>query len=241
MSTHFSRCAAFAMMALGALYGAEHETLPYGAEFKLRAGYGLSDPDRLGGALAAVTVGAFHSLGSGRISAELGYQWKSGNQYQVSAGSPFPGERSPDYGADSRRNSLSGVVFRLGYAHPVFSDGLYLQGGLQAGGARFTHEYVGEWQDTVSGRYDDSFNGTPTKSAYGISPFVGVRWDVSRDSGLEFNVLAQSYTSLKFVHTPGAPLVLGAGSARKPFFQGDGLVEQKHSILHLDLAYIFRF
>jgi len=241
MSTFSSRCAALALLAMGALSAAESGALPYGAECKLRYGYGLSDPDRLSGGLMGFAACGFLSAGPGRISAELGYQWKSGSQYLQASATPYAGQLAPSYGADSRRNSISGLTLRLGYAYPVATD-LFVQGGLQAGGNKFKHEYVGEWQDQTNWVYDDSFNGSPTQSSSVVSPFLGIRYDVSRDMGLELNLLSQGYTALDFHHTPGAPIT--SGSTNTPgrlSYQGDGLTETKRRVMHIELAYVFRF
>jgi hypothetical protein len=240
MSIFSLRCAALAILAAGALSAADSGALPYGVECKLRYGYGLTDPDRLSGGLMGFSAGGFLAAGAGRITAELGYQWKSGSQFLEPAGPAQTGKLAPDYGADSRRNSLSGITLRLGYAHPVLED-LYVQGGIQAGGARFKHEYVGEWQATTGG-YDDTFNGTPTKASSPISPFLGVRYDVSRDMGLELNLVAQGYTAIAFHHTPGAPIASGTvDSPSHVVYQGDGLTEAKRTVMHVEIAYVFRF
>lgn len=241
MSKFSTRCVALAFLAMGALSAAEPEALPYGVECKLRYGYGFSDPDKLSGGLMSFAGGGFYKVGLGRINADLGYQWKSGSQYLEPAGTPYPGRVAPDFGSNSRRNSLSGLTLRVSYAYPIFED-LYVQAGLQGGGAKFKQEYVGEWADHATNTYDNTFNGTPVKSSSAITPFLGIRYDASRDMGFELNILSLNYTALNFHTTPGAPLVSGSFSTPGPLvYQGDVLTETKRSVMHIELAYVFRF
>jgi hypothetical protein len=117
------------------------------------------------------------------------------------------------------------------------------QAGLQVGQAKFRHEYIGDIGNTNWSAYEDTYNGTPTKSVFTVSPFAGVSYRINQDSAFELNLLSLAYTAIDFHHAPGSAIVAGnpnvAGSHL--VYAGDHLDEQKRNALHIEIGYTFRF
>lgn len=210
------------------------------SEFKLRTGIALtksvsseanSGNDHLTSRMLGGGLTLGYQFGKHSVSAELGYQYKPGDQYLVDVtGSPRTlGLNAPDpaYSVDSRRNSLSGVTLRLSYEQSLDAE-WSLRGGLQLGGGRYRHEYIGDVSDGST--YENTYNGTPTKSSMPLSPFLGFGYRFNPGSSLELNLVSLAYKSITNVHTLEAN---DHGS--------DALRENSRRQLHIEVGYVFRF
>jgi hypothetical protein len=219
-----------------------------GADFKLRAGYGLSTNDNLNSTLLGLGLNLRYGFDWGTLNAELGYSYKPGSQFLVGFDAPAAGKSAADpaNSVDSRKNSLDQVNARFSYERAIDKSWSW-QAGLQVGKSRFRHEYVGEVAgvDLVDPtlKYRDTYNGTPTKSVLTVSPFVGVSYQINGDSAFELNLLSLSYTAINFRHTPGAALAPGSptGAGAHLVYVGDHLDEQKRNAIHVEIGYTFRF
>jgi len=243
---------AFPMALLGMGAGmAQAQEGGYFSEFKLRTGLALTssvsgNSNASNDHLTKRTIGAGLTLGyqwgEQSLSVELGYQYKPGDQYltDVTQDPRTLGLNAPNplASVDSRRNSLSGVAFRLSYEHSLVDD-WYLRGGLQIGGGRYRQEYIGDVTDTPtdgtgkpigSYTYRNTYNATPTTSTMPVSPFLGVSYRFNPGSALEVNLVSLAYHSINDVHTIEAN---DHGS--------DALQENGRRQLHLEVGYVFRF
>ncbi|WLT30432.1 hypothetical protein [Geothrix sp. PMB-07] len=228
------------------------------ARFKFRvAGQAASLQDKLDGRVFGMgfEVGYTHPLG--RFSAELGYMYKSGQEYRddVTAMATASGKKiDPRYSADARKNSLDGTTLRLGYERDPKAEWTW-GAGLQLNFSRFKHQYAGTVSDgyssqndpihdsagnrpadAMSATYMDTYNGTPTKSALGVSPYAGFHYRIDESSGLECNVLLLNYTSTNYVHVAGTVADTTGGHTDR-----DSLATKSRFTPHIEFAYVFRF
>lgn len=222
--------------------------------FKFRvAGQAVSLKDNLDGRMFGMgfEVGYTHPLG--RFSAELGYLYKPGQEYRSDVtGMATANGKTIDarYSADARKNSLDGTTLRLGYERDPKAEWTWSTG-LQFNFTRFKHQVAGTISDgyssqndpydprpagAVAATYLDTYNGTPTKSALGVSPYAGFHYRIDECSGLEFNVLLLNYTSANYVHVAGTVADTTGGHTG-----GDSLDTKSRLIPHVEIAYAFRF
>ncbi len=222
--------------------------------FKFRvAGQAASLQDKLDGRMFGMgfEVGYTHPLG--RFSAELGYMYKSGQEYLDNAAviATVPGKSlDPRYSADARKNSLEGTTLRLGYERDPKAEWTW-SAGLQLNVTRFRHQVAGTVSDgyssqndpynpkpagAVAATYLDTYNGTPTKSSLGLSPYAGFHYRIDESSGLEFNVLLLNYTSTNYVHVAGTVADTTGGHTDR-----DSLTTKSRFTPHIEFAYVFRF
>ncbi len=212
--------------------------------FKLRTGYGLSTNQE--DSLSRRTLGLGFDFGlqtsAGRFGAELGYQYKSGNQhlFDLSAMPLAPGaslDRSQSI--DSRKNQFGGLALRASFERRIAATEWSWRVGLQAGGAKYRQEYIGDVTDGI--RYEDTYNGTATTSTVPISPFVGIGYAIDERQSVEVNLISIAYSSANYVHVAGTVL----GSSQNPASGGhtaqDSIVIQKRSIPHIEFGYTLRF
>jgi len=228
-----------ALVGMGASHAQAQEN-GFFSEFKLRTGIALTtavsgDANSGNDHLTNRTLGGGLSLGyqfgKHSVSVELGYQYKPGDQYLVDI-TQTPrvlGLNAPDPNAsvDSRRNALSGLAVRLSYEHVLDAD-WSVRGGLQIGGGKYRHEYIGDVSDGVT--YENTYNGTPSKSSTPVSPFFGVGYRFNAGSSLELNLVSLAYKSIYNVHT------LQANDHGT-----DALQENNRRQLHFEVGYVFRF
>lgn len=226
----------------------------FDARFKFRvAGQAASLQDKLDGRLFGMgfEVGYTHPLG--RFSAELGYMYKPGQEYLddvASMGKATGKTLDARYSADARKNSLEGTTLRLGYERDPKAEWTW-GAGLQLTFTRFRHQYAGTVSDGYSSQNDpydprpagalaatylDTYNGTPTKSALGLSPYAGFRYRIDESSGLECNVLLLNYTSANYVHVAGTVADTTGGHTDR-----DSLDTKSRFTPHIEFAYVFRF
>jgi hypothetical protein len=215
-----------------------------GVDFKLRAANGIDSEDNLQTSAFGLGLNLRYTADWGTLNGELGYYYKPGRQFLARLDPAAPGQPEADaaFSVDSRKNSLNQLNARLSYEMAINNTWSW-QAGMQLGNSKFRHEYIGDVGDTNWATYEDTYNGTPTKSVFTVSPFVGVTYQINKDSAFELNLISLSYTSINFRHAPGSAIVAGdptvAGSHL--VYAGDRLDEQKRNSLHLEIGYTFRF
>lgn len=203
--------------------------------FKLRAGYQVaSSKDGLASHLMGFGLEAGFGMGSGRLTAELGYMIKPGNEFRSDLGSiklDTGATLNASNSVESRKNKVDGLTLRLGYEGSLNSDWSW-RAGIQLGGSKFTHQVIGQSAGTKpSGNYTEAYYGVPTKNALAPSPFAGMTYNLSPSSAVEFGVLLQSFTALDYQHVAGST----------PANSKDQVVERGRVLPHIEAAYVFRF
>jgi len=215
-----------------------------GYDLKLRAASGLSTNDHLSSSAFGLGLNVRYGFDWGTLNGELGYFYKPGRQYLVGYNAPAAGmpAADPGYSVDSRKNSLNQLNARFSYERAINAAWSW-QAGLQLGQSKFRHEYIGDVGDTGWATYEDTYNGTPTKSVFTVNPFAGVTYQINQDSAFELNLISIAYTAIEFQHTPGAPIVSGSASVPGSHlvYAGDRLDEKKRNSLHIEFGYTFRF
>jgi len=210
-----------------------------GFELKLRAASALTAQDNLNTSAFGMGLNMRYAFGESALNAELGYFYKPGRQFLAPYLAPAAGKGTvvPAYSVDSRKNSLNEVNVRLSY-EKVLEKNWSAQFGVKIGQAKFRQEYIADISDGV---YEDNYNGTPTKSALSLSPYVGFIYRLNQDSAFEFNIVSQSYTAINFCHTPGAALTNTTSAGVNGVYAGDRLAENQRTSLHYEIGYVFRF
>lgn len=213
-----------------------------GFEFKLRASSSATTQDNLNASAYGLGLNMRYAFGESALNAELGYFYKAGRQFRAPYDAPAAGMPAANAAAsvDSRKNSLNEVNVRLSY-EKVLDKSWSAQFGLQIGQAKFRHEYIGDVADAGGATYEDTYNGTPTKAALSLSPFVGFTYHINQDSAFEFNLVAQSYNAIYFRHTPGAAQINTPSAGASGIYVGDRFDENKRTSLHYEIGYVFRF
>ncbi len=230
------------------------------SRLKVRTGLELSsNPDHLANRIFGFGVDLGYTFSFGRISAELGYQYKPGNQYMNDMSSVVPvssdvviqaptGTESRFGSVDSRKNKLEGVTGRFAFeTMPILGSPFSAQIGVQVGGAKFTHEVLGQtyggYASIPDGSVDflDTYYGTPKKSTLAISPFVGVSYLIDKNSSLELNLISVSYKSINYIHVAGTVPADTSISQYGNNVSLDYLTEKSRNRLHLEVAYAFHF
>ncbi|WLT32362.1 hypothetical protein [Geothrix sp. PMB-07] len=236
--------------------------------FKFRLGYSPSESDHLRRSALGFGLDLGYGVAGGRAGVELGYFYKTGDEYITS-----PSNMTPPTGLqpvdttkakESKRNQLDGFTVRLGYSR-AFDTDLRWQAGVQLG-TRFKHQYEGDavsqqWgPDWGSARpantWRDLYNGTPTSGGLNPSPFGGITWKLDASSSLEFNLALISYKAIEYNHAVGTassydPGGRGAGNSSAPWigrvsslgatWSQDQLTSKNRMIPHLEIAYVFHF
>lgn len=234
-----------AVIALGSTLATAAET-GFDTQLRLRFGYALQNATE--DQLTRRTLGFGLELGytttAGRFGVELGYQYKPGDQFKfdnINGSVAAPGAvvvLNPAESGDVRRNSLQGLTVRASYEYPLTED-WSLRGGVQFGGGKFRHEYLGQVAGTRNGvAFKDGYQATPTVNpgnGHLFSPFVGVAWKLSKESTVEFQVIGLDYRSARYVHVAGTATGNGDRTA-----QGY-LVTKDRRLAHLEVGYAFRF
>lgn len=229
-------------------------------DVKIRLGYGLQSKDNLQDSTLGFGLDLGWATPGGRWGLELGYFSKAGDSYLAGPHGTLPADLTAMDTArfgDSRRNSLDGFSARFSFQKAIDETWSW-QAGLMVGGTRFKHEYVGQAQSqgwaagsADPGSWLDTWNGTPTKGGFKVSPFAGITWNLGAVSSLEFNVLLLDYTALEYVHeagsgtyalstVPGTDPNAGRISPNNAF-PGDTLVTHNRLVPHLEVGYVFHF
>jgi hypothetical protein len=174
-----------------------------------------------------------YPLGSGRISAELGYSVMTGDESLADLSGMEKSGAGVTINAgtsvESRKNKMDGMMLRLGYEAPL-SGKLAWRAGLQFGGNKFTHQILGNINGTdAGGAFHDNYYRVATKSSMVPSPYGGLTYSFNESSALEFGVLLLNYSALSYHHvadTNNSADTMPSKSKLLPAFEA---------------AYVFRF
>lgn len=213
---------------------------PVDVQFKVRTALGFARPTDH---LTRKSLGCGLELGfntaAGRFSAELGYQYKPGDQYleDVSAFPVAPGANpaDPKASVDSRKNQLDGLTLRLAYGNAL-SRSVGWQAGIQIGGSRFRQEYLADLGDTGWNTWEDTYHGTLTRTTIAVSPYVGLVFKVNEGSSVEINLLGLRYRTANYVHVAGTVPDWGEGHTAS-----DSVALKNRMVPHAEIAYAIRF
>ena len=210
----------------------------FNAALKLRAGYGLSgQADNLSRNTFGLGFDFGYTTNQGRFGAEICYQYKPGNQYllDLSTMPKAPGvTMDPAQSVDSRKNQVGGLALRLSFERPILASAWSWRAGIQVGGSKYRQEYIGDVTNGSS--YEDTYNGTLTKTTLPISPFVGIGLAIDPEQALEFNLVSLGYTSVDYVHVAGTvPGSFGGNTAQ------DTVATHRRSVPQLEFTYVLRF
>jgi len=253
--------ATLAILVVFSPLGAQDASTGFSKELKVRMGYGLQTKDQLRASSMGLGFNVAYGSPNGKFGVELGYYYKTGDQYiePILGNAPAPlSPVDPAKSGDSRRNQLDGFAVRL-FFQRVLDEDWDWHAGLMLGGTRFRHEYVGDiqgqdWNGSNVHSWRDTYSGTPDQGGMKVSPYAGLSVKAGPFSSLEMNLMLLSYTSANYVHHPGTavgngnpypfpadmstnPGGLGAHNA----FPGDSLEKKNRLVPHLELAYVLRF
>jgi len=242
----------WAACVLGTL-GLHAQDAGFNAAIKLRLDTTTQSKDNLSNNGLGVGAAFEYTLPFGKLGAELGYFYKTGDSYIEAIGPVTTAGKSAVNSAkagDSRRNQLEGLSIRLTYQNKL-SDSWDWQGGLMLGGTRFRHQYVGDVQSTNWGTtggattWRDTYQGTPEEGGVKVSPFGGVSWNIDKSESLELNIVLLNYTAIEYVHNPGSGTYAFVPTkgylATNNDFPKDSLVKHNRLVPHLEIAYAFHF
>lgn len=247
--------AAMLVVAASAAHAAEKPRV-FSFEAKIHAGYAPNQGDHLDRKSLAYGVNFVWALPLGRLGAELGYQYKTGDSYAGAIQSAVPaGKEAVDYrnSVVEKRNDLSGFSLRVAY-EGGFSLPFELtpRFGLMLGGTQFRQEYQGDvrslnWGPGVATSWRDTFHGTPTKGGLNISPFLGVSLPITEGSALEVQLMWMGYTAIDYLHKPGTgtsyteQTPTSGPLAPHNAFPQDQLATRKRFTPQLEIGWVFRF
>jgi hypothetical protein len=239
MRVHRLFRAGAALALLGAFAGAEEQRNDFYGGLKLRGAFqSASREDRLHTLYLGFGLEGGYRLGSGRLTAELGFLYKAGRQYrdditQMENRSEYP----IDYenSVDSRKNQLSGLTLRFGCEKNI--AGFLVKGGLQLGSLKFRQEYVGTVGDTSSPRnFVDSWTGVLDKSSISLSPFLGIVFPITDNQTIEVSLVGLNYKSANYIHVAGTVLDNTGGHTDFDKITGSG-----RFVPHLEVSFGFNF
>lgn len=236
----------------GALTPLRSQDTGFSKEFKFRLGYTPSPKDHLRGPYTGFGLNLGYGVGVGRLGLELGYIYKTGDNYITQPdGSALTASQSPmnlDKSVEDKRNQLAGFTVRTSFSRKLVEDWRW-QAGLQFGGS-FKHQYVGDTQsnpwDASSGSagWRDFYLGVPTKGGLNPTPFAGVTWRVDKDSSVELNLVLLNYKAIEYHHYAGTGTSSTTG-ASGPYstgeFRMDSLQTKSRLVPHAEIAYVFHF
>jgi hypothetical protein len=222
-------------------------------DLKVRTAWSPSPQDHLSGTSLGFGLNFAWDTKLGQAGVEVGYYYKTGDDYFLGPnGSRLPaGLQAPDpaNSGDARRNQLDGFALRLSLQRKLVEDWDW-QAGLMIGGTRFRHEYKGQiesvnWANDGSGGTDtwaDTYSGVKTESGMAVSPYIGLTWNMTKRSSLEFNLMALSYKAVEYVHYAGTSPSYDANQiSAHNNFPGDGFVKSTRYVPHLEFGYVFHF
>ncbi len=241
ITTRLKGLGAMALLSVASLHA---QDAGFGVDLKLRTSYASETKDKLNNSAFGLGLNLHNTFSWGTLNAEIGYFYNAGRQYRADLLSPGAGAPAadPTISVDSRKNSLEQLNLRLSYEREFVKDWSW-QAGFTIGNSKFRQEYIADVADPGFTTYEDTYNGTPTKSKISVSPFAGVSYRINPDSSFELNLISVSYTAIDFQHHPGSAIV--GGSTTRPgdhlLYQGDSYAESKRNTLRLELGYAFRF
>jgi len=218
-------------------------------QFRARTGYGMDSKDNLTHRTIGMGLELGYTTSIGRFAAELGFQYKPGDQYvhDWSSAPKLDGiELRPELSGDNRQTSLQGLTFRATYEYNLGNASI-IRGGVQVGGAKFRQDVranVGYRNPSVYGTANitDAYAGNFTQSELAPSPFIGFGYRIGRNSAFEVNLLGLSYKAIDYVHVAGTGTTANGGTNNPGFNNSlDYFEENSRMIPHIEIAYVFRF
>jgi len=250
-----------AMVLLAGAGVASAQDSRFNVDFKLRAAQELGKGnDNLDKRMIGLGLNFGYQLPYGTLNAEIGFQYKSGKQFQTDlsqmalgpdlapASSTTAGIYIPMNAAistDSRKNTMDGITLRLSYSVPLPVDKLSVQAGIQLGGTKFRQEFFGDIGDTyiqhrtppLADRtfnwytYEDSYVGVNYKNELGSS--------LSPFVGISYRLDESSSLEMNVLVQRFKSInyvhVAGAANAL------DYTVLANRTAPHLEIGYTFRF
>jgi len=234
----------------------------FSKDFKIRLGYAPSSKDNLRGSYQGFGLNLAYGVGPGKIGAEFGYFYKTGDPYITTADGSMAngtitytdGTTATAQGAsttqnlEDKRNELSGFCVRLSWQQKI-NETWDWQAGLQLG-TQFKHQYVANVKSngtaTEGAAWQDTYQGVPREGGLNASPFVGVSWNVDKDSSFEFNLMFLGYKATEYHHYSGTGTYYKSGSQAgmndpTVSFPYDKLEKNSRMVAHLEIAYVFHF
>jgi len=224
----------------------------FSKDFKIRLGYAPSTKDNLRGSYQGFGLNLAYGVGPGKIGAEFGYLYKTGDPYITAADGSMATANggqtmSTTKNLEDKRNELSGFTVRLSWQQKI-NETWDWQAGLQLG-TQFKHQYVADVQSdsTTSGTaWHDTYQGVPREGGLNASPFVGLSWNVDKDSSFEFNLMFLRYNAIEYHHYAGTGAYYQSGTQvgmNDPTvpFPYDKLEKSSRVVAHLEIAYVFHF
>lgn len=258
---HIIRSLKHAVLMVGLVGGPLAAQAPgVAVEFKGHFGYAPVTRDHLRPASMALGVAVERDTPLGRAGVEAGLFYKTGDFYLQDIADAPADKQALDtvQSADRRRTGIEGLALRFSLARPV-CEGVEWQVGLMLGGSRFTQEYFGDirgksWNAQTPNSWRDIYEGRAKQNALGLSPFVGLRWEVSRKSRLELNLLIHNYKASDLSHAAGQgtykPSTIYAPGTGAPTpggliadfnaFPADTTQVKNRFVPHVELGYAFR-
>ena len=256
-STHFRAAALLALS--GACLGAADFEWPK-PEVKIRTAYGGGVRDQLRGNAIGFGFNLATPTAWGEASLELGYNYKTGDQYIGTIQSPVAGMAPVDLrnSVERKANDLKGFAVRVALARPLPWDAWSWHVGLMIGGAKFRQEFVGDTRSTPWGptatplatTWRDTYNATPESGGFKTSPLLGAKYRVNRSSSLEINLLVLNYTAVDYIHQPGSGVYTMGQNAQGTNiglisthngFPADYLAKSTRWWPHLELGWTWHF
>lgn len=248
-------------LALGAMQLSAQLIQP---ELKLRWGYGTTRMDHLNQWNMGFGANVGYKTRLGTVGVELGYAWKPGDTYlePVRPLDPATGKSAINLAksGDSRQNRMDGIMLRFTLKRAIPDTDLSWQAGVQLGGTRFRHQYMGnirsaDWAKPSTAApagtgWADVFLGSPTRATMGISPMAGIQWRTTPRSSLEVNLVVLNYKSIEYIHDPGkaSAYVLEknydgtvAWGPIGSSFPASRLAEKTRFQPHIECGYVFHF
>jgi hypothetical protein len=221
-------------------------------DLKIRSAWSSGGKDNLSGNSLGFGLNFAWDTTFGQAGVEVGYYYKTGNDYFLGPRGSVPAglqAADPANSGDARRNQLDGLSLRFSLQRKLVEDWDW-QAGLMVGGTRFRHEYHGQiqslnWVSDGTGGTDtwaDTFSGVKVEGGLKVSPYVGLSWKMTSRSSLEFNLMALNYTAVEYVHNAGSSPSYDANriSAHNNF-PGDSFTKTTRYVPHLEFGYVFHF
>lgn len=239
---------------VGALSPLPAQDTGFSKEFKFRLGYTPSPKDHLRNPYTGFGLNLGYGIGVGRLGLELGYIYKTGDNYITQPDASALGASqlpmNPAKSVEDKRNQLAGFTVRTSFSQALAEDWRW-QAGIQFGGG-FKHQYVGDTQslpwDAASGMaaWRDFYLGVPVQGGLNPTPFGGVIWRVDKDSSVELNLVLLRYKAIEYHHyagtassyTAGSTGAYASGGATYPM---DSLETKNRLVPHAEIAYVFHF
>lgn len=225
--------------------------------FKLRGALQLTSlQDGLGSKVLGMGLEGTFPCGKGQFSCEVGYQFKTGSEYNADLGKMDLASSgtviNQDFSVNSQKNKLEGLLLRLGYGAPL-SPAWAWKAGLQFGGAKFTNQAIGFITDGSidaggnlnNASYLDTYASANSKATIAVSPFASVVYHVDATSSFEVGVLLLNYKSFLYNHVAGTettdPVEPDPNYVWGGHVSQDSYIQKNRMVPHVEFAYVFHF